>query len=70
MFAVRRELKLNNVETSLMRGNAGFKRFVYNFGLELLTASWSFEEIKVYYIQTSDAVSDAESESAYPFSVS
>ncbi|MEH2060402.1 MAG: hypothetical protein V7K97_30600 [Nostoc sp.] len=44
MFAIKRELKLNNVETSLMRGNAGFKRFVYNFGLELLTASWSFEE--------------------------
>jgi len=42
MFAVKRELKLNKVETSLLRGNAGFKRFVYNFGLELLTASWKF----------------------------
>jgi putative transposase len=46
MFAIKRELKLNKVEISLMRGNAGFKRFVYNFGLELLTASWSFEDIK------------------------
>ncbi|MEH2061400.1 MAG: transposase [Nostoc sp.] len=45
MFAIKRELKLNNVETSLMRGNAGFKRWVYNFGLDLLTASWSFEDV-------------------------
>lgn len=46
MFAIKRELKLNKVETSQMRGNAGFKRFVYNFGLELLTSSWSFEDVK------------------------
>jgi putative transposase len=36
MYALKRELKLNNVETSLMRGLAGFKRWVYNFGLDLL----------------------------------
>ncbi|MHC5673680.1 RNA-guided endonuclease InsQ/TnpB family protein [Nostoc sp.] len=46
MLAIKRELKLNKVETSLMRGNAGFKRFVYNFGLDLLTASWSLENVK------------------------
>jgi putative transposase len=46
MFAIKRELKLKKVETSLMRGNAGSKRLVYNFGLDLLTASWSFEDIK------------------------
>jgi putative transposase len=46
MFAIKRELKLNKVETSLLRGCAGFKRFVYNFGLELITASWQFEDIK------------------------
>jgi putative transposase len=46
MFAIKRELKLNNVETSLMRGNTGFKRFVYNYGLELLTGSWDFEGVK------------------------
>lgn len=46
MFAIKRELKLNKVETSLLRGCAGFKRFVYNFGLELLTSSWQFEDIK------------------------
>ncbi|GJD15211.1 transposase [Rivularia sp. IAM M-261] len=45
MFALKRELKLNNKETSLMRGMAGFRRFVYNFGLEMLKASWSFEGI-------------------------
>ncbi len=46
MFAIKRELKLNKVETSLMCGCAGFKRFVYNFGLKLLIASWQFEDIK------------------------
>jgi len=45
MYAIKRELKLNNKETSLMRGMAGFRRFVYNFGLEMLVASWSFEGI-------------------------
>ncbi|BAZ11897.1 transposase [Calothrix sp. NIES-4071] len=29
-----------------MRGMAGFRRFVYNFGLEMLKASWDFEGIK------------------------
>lgn len=32
MFALKRELKLNKVETSQMRSLAGFKRFVYNYG--------------------------------------
>lgn len=40
MYAIHRELKLNNKEVSLMRGLAGFKRFVYNYGLELITSSW------------------------------
>lgn len=56
MFAVKRELKLNKVETSLLRGNAGFKRFVYNFGLELLTASWRFEDIKASDNKRLDAI--------------
>ncbi|MEH1928248.1 RNA-guided endonuclease InsQ/TnpB family protein [Nostoc sp.] len=56
MLAIKRELKLNNVETSLMRGNAGFKRWVYNFGLELLTASWSFEHIKASDSKRLDAI--------------
>lgn len=29
-----------------MRGLSGFRRKVYNYGLELLTASWAFEDIK------------------------
>ncbi|TWH55082.1 putative transposase [Dulcicalothrix desertica PCC 7102] len=29
-----------------MRGMAGYRRFVYNFGLEMLKASWGFEGIK------------------------
>ena len=56
MFAVKRELKLNKVETSLLRGNAGFKRFVYNFGLELLTASWKFADIKASDNRRLDAI--------------
>jgi putative transposase len=35
MFAIKRELKLNNVERTLMAKNAGFSRFVYNYGLSL-----------------------------------
>lgn len=46
MYAVKRELKLNNKERSLMRGIAGFKRFVYNYALDLITASWDFYGIK------------------------
>ena len=56
MLAIKRELKLNKVETSLMRGCAGFKRFVYNFALELLTSSWQFEEIKASDVQRIDAI--------------
>ena len=29
-----------------MRGMAGYRRFVYNFGLEMLKASWDFEGVK------------------------
>jgi putative transposase len=56
MFAIKRKLKLNKVETSLLRGCAGFKRFVYNFGLELLTASWQFEDIKASDNKRIDAI--------------
>jgi putative transposase len=56
MFALKRELKLSKVETSLMRGRAGFKRFVYNFGLELLTSSWSFEDVKASDNNRIDAI--------------
>jgi putative transposase len=56
MYALKRELKLNKVETSLMRGLAGFKRFVYNFGLDLLTASWSLENVKATDSKRIDAI--------------
>ena len=46
MYAIKRELKLNNKERSLMRGCAGFKRFVYNYCLDLIVASWDFEDVK------------------------
>jgi len=56
MYALKRELKLNKVETSLMRGCSGFKRFVYNFGLDMLTASWQFQDVKVSDSKRIDAI--------------
>lgn len=44
MYVIKRELKLNKREVFQMHGNRAFKRFVYNYGLELLKASWDFEE--------------------------
>lgn len=56
MYAIKRELKLNNVETSLMRGLAGFRRWVYNFGLDLLVASWGFKNVKASDAKRIDAI--------------
>ena len=46
MYAIKLELKLNNKERSRLAGCSGFKRVVYNFGLDLLKKSWRFEGIK------------------------
>ncbi len=35
MYAIKRELKLNNLERTLMAQHAGFARVVYNYGLSL-----------------------------------
>jgi putative transposase len=56
MYAIKRELKLNKVETSLLRGNAGFKRWVYNFGLDLVQASWEFVDIQASDAKRIDAI--------------
>ena len=45
MYAIKRELKLNNQEKSFMKGCAGFSRFVYNHGLSLLKSTWDIPEI-------------------------
>lgn len=37
MFAIKRRLKLNNKHKTFFSGCAGYSRFVYNYGLELLT---------------------------------
>ena len=47
MYAIKRELQLNNKEVSRMRGMAGFKRLVYNLGLELLKQSWNIPNLKM-----------------------
>ncbi|WP_414587200.1 RNA-guided endonuclease InsQ/TnpB family protein [Scytonema sp. PCC 10023] len=46
MYSLKLELKLNNKEKTRLAACAGFARFVYNFGLSLLTSSWEFEGIK------------------------
>lgn len=46
MYALKLELKLNHKERSRLKGCAGFSRFVYNFGLDMLKNSWEFEGIK------------------------
>lgn len=56
MYALKRELKLNNRETSLLRGIAGFKRFVYNFGLHMVQASWNFVGVKASDSRRIDAI--------------
>jgi putative transposase len=56
MYAIKRELKLNNKEISQMRGMAGFKRVVYNFGLDLLVASWELPQIKASDSKRIDAI--------------
>ncbi|MDJ0601493.1 MAG: transposase [Crocosphaera sp.] len=45
MYAIKRELKLNNKQKSFFAGCAGFSRFVYNHGLSLLKATWDIPEI-------------------------
>jgi putative transposase len=41
MFAIKRALKLNNKEATLMAKHAGFRRVVFNFGLSLRTQMYS-----------------------------
>jgi putative transposase len=39
MFAIKRKLKLNSVEETLMAKHAGFSRLVYNYGLDMFWQS-------------------------------
>ncbi len=55
MYSLKRELKLNNKEISLMRGCSGFKRWVYNWALKLVKASWEFIDIKASDAKRLDA---------------
>ena len=41
MYAIKRELKLNNKEKTFFKECAGFSRFVYNYGLILVKESWN-----------------------------
>ncbi len=55
MYSLKRELKLNNKEVSLMKGCSGFKRWVYNWALKLVKASWEFKDIKASDAKRLDA---------------
>ncbi|MDE5103570.1 MAG: helix-turn-helix domain-containing protein, partial [Trichodesmium sp. St19_bin2] len=56
MYAIKRELKLNNKEKSFFNGCAGFSRFVYNYGLSLLKATWDIPEISGSDLKRLDAI--------------
>jgi putative transposase len=45
IYAIKRELKLNNKEKRFFAGCAGFSRFVYDYGLSVLKATWYIPEI-------------------------
>ena len=45
MYAIKRELKLNNKEKSFFAGCAGFSRFLYNYSLSRVFATWDIPEI-------------------------
>ena len=45
MYAIKRELKLDNKQKNFVAGCAGFSRFVYNHGLSLLKSTWDIPEI-------------------------
>ena len=59
MYAIKRELKLNNKEKSFFAGCAGFSRFVYNYGLSLLKATWDIPEISGSDSKRLDAIKKA-----------
>lgn len=56
MYAIKLELKLNNKERSRLAGCAGFKRFVYNLGIDLIKQSWGFDDVKASDIKQIDTI--------------
>ena len=59
MYAIKRELKLNNKEKSFFAGCAGFSRFVYNYGLSRVFATWVIREISGSDSKRLDAIKKA-----------
>ena len=59
MYAIKRELKLNNKEKSFFAGCAGNSWFVYNYGLSLLKATWDIREISESDSKRLDAIKKA-----------
>ncbi|EGJ33482.1 MULTISPECIES: RNA-guided endonuclease TnpB family protein [Moorena] len=46
MYAIKRELKVNHKQANWLAQCAGFSRFVYNYGLGMMKASWEFDHVK------------------------
>lgn len=46
MYAIKLKLKLNNKEETFFKGCANYSRFIYNYALSLLLATWKDETIK------------------------
>ena len=59
MYAIKRELKLNNKEKSFFAGCAGNSWFVYNYGLSLVKATWVIPEISGSDSKPLDAIKKA-----------
>jgi putative transposase len=49
MFALKRALKLNNTEATLMAKHAGFRRVVFNFGLSLRTQMYGEGQVISFF---------------------
>ena len=46
MYAIKLKLKLNNKEKTFFEGCAGYSKFIYNYALSLLLATWDDKSIK------------------------
>ena len=46
MYAIKRELKLNNKQATYFSQCAGYSRFCYNYALDMVVNSWSFQNVK------------------------
>ena len=56
MYSIKLKLKLNNKEETFFEGCAGYSRFIYNYALSLLFATWDDKSIKASDSKTLDTI--------------